>query len=97
MTSTVHLKHGENDGITVYIPKKTILKEMAAKIKLSQYFFSDLVQVLSDTPCVPTLIYILCSEEVNFLSFLQHFVPFLIQNHPTLPYNFRSVEVPRFA
>jgi hypothetical protein len=29
---TVLLKHG-NDGITVYIPKETILKEMAAKIE----------------------------------------------------------------
>jgi hypothetical protein len=33
MTSTVLLKHGENDGITVYIPKETIVKEMAAKIE----------------------------------------------------------------
>jgi hypothetical protein len=50
MTSTVLLKRGKNDGIAVYVPKKTILKEMAAKIKLSQYFFFDLVQELSDTP-----------------------------------------------
>jgi hypothetical protein len=28
----VVLKHGKNDGIAVYIPKETILKEMAAKI-----------------------------------------------------------------
>jgi hypothetical protein len=26
------LKHGKNDGIAVYVPKETILKEMAAKI-----------------------------------------------------------------
>jgi hypothetical protein len=33
MTSTVHLKCGKNDGITVYVLKETILKEMAAKIE----------------------------------------------------------------
>jgi hypothetical protein len=33
MTSMVLLKHGKNDGIAVYIPKDTILKEMAAKIE----------------------------------------------------------------
>jgi hypothetical protein len=33
MTSTVLLKRGINDGTTVYIPKETILKEMAAKIE----------------------------------------------------------------
>jgi hypothetical protein len=33
MTSTVLLKHENNDGITAYIPKETILKEMAAKIE----------------------------------------------------------------
>jgi hypothetical protein len=27
----VLLRHGKYDGITVYIPKETILKEMAAK------------------------------------------------------------------
>jgi hypothetical protein len=32
MTS-VPLKHGNNNGITVYIPKETILKEIAAKIQ----------------------------------------------------------------
>jgi hypothetical protein len=32
--------------------KETILKEMAAKIKLSQHLFFDLVRELSDTPCV---------------------------------------------
>jgi hypothetical protein len=35
MTSTVLLKHGENDGITANVPRKTILQEMAAKIELS--------------------------------------------------------------
>jgi hypothetical protein len=35
----VFSKHGKNDGIAVYIPKETILMEMAAKIKLSQHFF----------------------------------------------------------
>jgi hypothetical protein len=33
ITSTVHLKRGENNGIPIYVPKKTVLKEMAAKIK----------------------------------------------------------------
>jgi hypothetical protein len=33
MTSTVLLKRGKNDGIAVYVSKKTILKEMAAKIE----------------------------------------------------------------
>jgi hypothetical protein len=33
MISMVLLKHGKNDGIAVYIPKKTVLKEMAAKIE----------------------------------------------------------------
>jgi hypothetical protein len=52
MTSTVLLKRGKNDGIAVYVPKETILKEMAAKLnKLSQNFFFDLVRELSDTPC----------------------------------------------
>jgi hypothetical protein len=50
MTSTVLLKHGKNDGIAVYVPKETILKEMAAKIKLSQHFSFDIVRELSDTP-----------------------------------------------
>jgi hypothetical protein len=27
------LKRGNNDGIAVYVPKETILKEMAAKIE----------------------------------------------------------------
>jgi hypothetical protein len=33
MTSTVLLKDGKNDGIAVYVPKETALKEMAAKIE----------------------------------------------------------------
>jgi hypothetical protein len=33
MTSTVLLQCGKNDGIPVDIPKETILKEMAAKIR----------------------------------------------------------------
>jgi hypothetical protein len=33
VTSTVLLKRGKNDGIAVYVPKETILKEMAAKIE----------------------------------------------------------------
>jgi hypothetical protein len=33
MTSMVLLKLGKTDGITVYVPKETILKEMAAKIE----------------------------------------------------------------
>jgi hypothetical protein len=32
MTSKVLLKHGKNNGITLYIPKEIILKEIAAKI-----------------------------------------------------------------
>jgi hypothetical protein len=33
MTSMVLLQRGKNDAIAVYIPKETILKEMAAKIE----------------------------------------------------------------
>jgi hypothetical protein len=33
MTSMVLLKRGKTDGIAVYIPKESILKEMAAKIE----------------------------------------------------------------
>jgi hypothetical protein len=33
MTSTVLLKHEKNDGIAVYVPKETNLKETAAKIE----------------------------------------------------------------
>jgi hypothetical protein len=55
MTSMVLFKCGKNDGITVYVPMETILKEMAAKIKLSQHFFLDLVQELSPIgPCIKT-------------------------------------------
>jgi hypothetical protein len=44
----VFLKHEKNDGIAVYVSKETILKEMAAKIKLSQHFFFVLVWELSE-------------------------------------------------
>jgi hypothetical protein len=50
MTSTVLLKRAKNDGIAVYVPKETIFKEMAAKIKLRQHFVFDLVRELSDIP-----------------------------------------------
>jgi hypothetical protein len=33
ITSTVLLKLGRSDGIAVYVPKETILREMAAKIE----------------------------------------------------------------
>jgi hypothetical protein len=33
MTSTVLLKLGKNYGISVYVLKETVLKEMAAKIE----------------------------------------------------------------
>jgi hypothetical protein len=33
MTSTVLLKRAKNDEFAVYVPKATILKEMAAKIE----------------------------------------------------------------
>jgi hypothetical protein len=33
MTVTMLLKRGKNDGAAVYVPKETILKEMAAKIE----------------------------------------------------------------
>jgi hypothetical protein len=49
MTSTVLLKREKDDWIAVYIPKETILKEMAAKIKSSQHFFFDLARELSDS------------------------------------------------
>jgi hypothetical protein len=49
ITSTVLLKRGKNDGIAVCVPKKTILKEMAVKIKLSHHFFSYLVWELYDS------------------------------------------------
>jgi hypothetical protein len=40
----VLLKHGTDDRINAYVPKKTILKEQPKLNKLSQYFFFDLVQ-----------------------------------------------------
>jgi hypothetical protein len=39
----------KNDEIAVYVPKETILKEMAT-IKLRQHFFFYIVWELSDTP-----------------------------------------------
>jgi hypothetical protein len=33
MTSTVLFNRGKNDGIAVYVPKETILKEMVVKIE----------------------------------------------------------------
>jgi hypothetical protein len=33
ITSTVLLKRRKNNGIAVYVPKQTMLKEMAAKIE----------------------------------------------------------------
>jgi hypothetical protein len=48
ITSMVLLKHGKNGGIAVYVPKETIMKEMAAKIKLSKHFFFALVWELSN-------------------------------------------------
>jgi hypothetical protein len=33
ITSAVFSKCGKNDGIAVYVPKETVLKEMAAKIE----------------------------------------------------------------
>jgi hypothetical protein len=43
------LKCGRNYGIAVYVPKETILKEMAAKIEISQAsILVYLVQELSD-------------------------------------------------
>jgi hypothetical protein len=44
----VLLKRGENNGIAVYVPGETILKEITAKIKLSQNFFFDLFREVSD-------------------------------------------------
>jgi hypothetical protein len=48
MTSTLLLKHWKNDRIAVYVPKETILKEMTTKIKLSQHFFFDLDDHISE-------------------------------------------------
>jgi hypothetical protein len=38
MTSTVLLKCGKNDGITVYVPKDAILTDMATKIEVKLAF-----------------------------------------------------------
>jgi nitrogen fixation protein len=43
------LKRRKNDGIAVYVPKKTISKELAAKIQLSQNLSFVLVRELTDT------------------------------------------------
>jgi hypothetical protein len=51
MTSTVLLKRGKNDGIAVYVPKETVLEEMAAKYQ--KHFFFDLVWELSDSRYIP--------------------------------------------
>jgi hypothetical protein len=49
----VFLKLGKIDGIAVYVPEETILKEMAAKIeKVKPSFFFEPVRELSDTPAV---------------------------------------------
>jgi hypothetical protein len=46
----VLLKRGKNDGIAVYVPKETILKETVAKIdKFSQHLFFGLVREFSDS------------------------------------------------
>jgi hypothetical protein len=39
ITSIALLKRGKSDWIAVYIPKETILKEMAAKIELVKLAF----------------------------------------------------------
>jgi hypothetical protein len=54
--------HGKNDGIATYVPKETNLKEMAAKIKLSEHFFFDLVRGLSDRT---SYFYFAIREHVN--------------------------------
>jgi hypothetical protein len=46
----VFLKCAKNEGIAVCFPKETILKEIAAKIKLIQHFFFDLFWELSQLP-----------------------------------------------
>jgi hypothetical protein len=45
----VPLEHGKNGGIVVYVPKEPILEEIAAKIKLGQHFFFDLVQEFTNS------------------------------------------------
>jgi hypothetical protein len=46
----VLLKRGKNDGIAVYAPKETILKEVATKIEYVKPAFFYLVRELFDTP-----------------------------------------------
>jgi hypothetical protein len=46
----VLLERGKNDEMAAYVSKETIMKEVAAKIKLSQRFFFYLARELSDTP-----------------------------------------------
>jgi hypothetical protein len=51
MTSMVLLKREKNNEIAVYVPKKTILKVMAAKRKLSQHFFYLVWKLSDSTSC----------------------------------------------
>jgi hypothetical protein len=44
-------------GNVVYVPWETILKEKAAKIKLSMHFFLVLVRELSDKPRISSIAY----------------------------------------
>jgi hypothetical protein len=72
MTSTALLKRGKSDGIALYVPK-IILKEMAPKLgKLSQHFFLDLVQELSNRTFVP---FFLCSDYSSALKWPQDIHP----------------------
>jgi hypothetical protein len=48
MTSTVLLKRGKNDGITVYVPEETILKKMTTKIEYVKPEFLYLIRELFD-------------------------------------------------
>jgi hypothetical protein len=57
----VLLKGGKTDWIAVYVTKETILKEMAAKIKLSQHFLFHLLWELSNSTS-----YILTEQKVRF-------------------------------
>jgi hypothetical protein len=50
MTFVVRLNHWKNDRVAVDISKKTILKEVAAKIKLSQHSFFVLGLELPGSP-----------------------------------------------
>jgi hypothetical protein len=46
----VLLKYGKNDGIALYVPKKTTLKEVAAKIeKVKSAFFFNQVREFSNS------------------------------------------------